>query len=138
MRFMSEISKDAAYIKGLFDGLELDPDKDVTKVLSAVVDFIQKAADQIEMLDQEQGFLADQIDDVEEVIDVLAEEIGDDEPMGDLYQIKCENCGEDIEFTEDEIDDLVEGNFECPNCGEIIKLDLGDDECGCGCGHDHE
>ena len=135
---MSEISKDAAYIKGLFDGLELDPDKDVTKVLSAVVDFIQKAADQIEMLDQEQGFLADQIDDVEEAIDVLAEEIGGDEPMGDLYQIRCENCGEDIEFTEDEIDDLVEGNFECPNCGEIVELDLGDAECDCGCGHDHE
>ena len=135
---MSEISNRAAYLQGLADGLKLDKESTEGQLISGMLELLGDMAEEMEMLDQEQGFLADQIDDVEEVIDVLAEEIGDDEPMGDLYQIKCENCGEDIEFTEDEIDDLVEGNFECPNCGEIIELDLGDDECGCGCGHDHE
>lgn len=137
---MSDLTKEAAYIKGLFDGMKPDPDKDVTKILSSIIDFIEKAAGEIELLDQEQGFLADQICDIEEVIDVIAEEIGDDFDECDTYQIKCDNCGCDVPFTDDELDEIVEEGIECPGCGEIIKLDLGDmeDDCGCGCGCDHE
>lgn len=75
---MSDLTKEAAYIKGLFDGMKLDSQKDETKILSSIISFLEKTADEIDMLDQEQGFLADQIDDVEEVIDVLAEEISDE------------------------------------------------------------
>ena len=92
------------------------------------------------MRDQEQGFLADQIDDVEEVIDVLAEEISDEyDEDADEYQIKCDNCGNNVHFTGDDIDDLVEGNFDCPYCGETVQLDLSgmEDGCDCGCSHDH-
>ena len=67
---MSDLTKEAAYIKGLFDGMKLDSQKDETKILSSIISFLEKTADEIDMLDQEQGFLADQIDDVEEVIDV--------------------------------------------------------------------
>lgn len=138
---MSELTKEASYIKGLFDGMKLDENKDETKVISAIINFLGKAADEIEMLDQEQGFIADELDDIEDVIDVLAEEIsGEDYDDMDSYQIKCEKCGNDVIFTGDDIDEMIEGNFACPECGEIIELDLSgmDDECGCGCGHDHE
>lgn len=79
---MSDLTKEAAYIKGLFDGMKLDSQKDETKILSSIISFLEKTADEIDMLDQEQGFLADQIDDVEEVIDVLAEEISDEYGRG--------------------------------------------------------
>lgn len=140
---MSELTKQAAYIKGLFDGLKLDENKDETTIISAIVDFLGKAADEIEMLDEEQGFIADELDDIEDVIDILAEEISgdeyDDDDM-DSYQIKCEKCGNDVIFSGDDIDDMIEGSFACPECGEIIELDLSEmeDECGCGCNHDHE
>ena len=105
---MSELKKEAAYIKGLFDGMKLDPEKGETKIISHIIAYLEKAAEEVEMLDSEQGFLADRIDELDDVIEVLADEIG--------------------------------GSFECPECGEIIELDLSalDDDCGCGCGHDHE
>ena len=85
---MSDLTKEAAYIKGLFDGMKLDSQKDETKILSSIISFLEKTADEIDMLDQEQGFLADQIDDVEEVIDVLAEEISDEyDDDADEYQM---------------------------------------------------
>ena len=137
---MSDLTKEAAYIKGLFDGMKLDSQKDETKILSSIISFLEKTADERDMLDQEQGFLADQIDDVEEVIDVVAEEISDEyDDDADEYQIKCDNCGNNVHFTGDDIDDLVEGNFDCPYCGETVQLDLSgmEDGCDCGCSHDH-
>ena len=34
-------------------------------------------------------------------------------------------CGEKISFDEDT---LTEGSIECPNCGEKLEFDLGDDD----------
>ena len=127
-------------IKVLFDDIKLDTQKCDMWILSSIISFLEKTADEIDMLDQEQGFLADQIDDVEEVIDVLAEEISDEyDDDADEYQIKCDNCGNNVHFTGDDIDDLVEGNFDCPYCGETVQLDLSgmEDGCDCGCSHDH-
>ena len=138
---MSELKKEAAYIKGLFDGLRLDPEKGETKILSHIISYLEKSAEEIDMLDNEQGFLADRIDELDEVIEILAEDMEDyDEFDDDLYQLKCENCGAVIEFTGDDLDDIIDGSFDCPECGEVIELDLSamDDECGCGCGHDHD
>ncbi|MCI5892156.1 MAG: hypothetical protein MRZ66_01960 [Clostridiales bacterium] len=143
---MSDLTKEAAYIKGLFDGMKLDAEKDETKILSAIIGFLEKAAGEIDVIDQEQGFLADQIDDIEEVVEVIAEEISDDDfddfDDCDTYQIKCDNCGCDVPFTDDELDEITGDGIECPCCGELIKLDLGEldgeCDCGCGCDHDHE
>lgn len=136
---MSELTKQAAYLKGLLDGMKLDTEKDENKVLTAIVDYLGKMADELELMDQEQGFLADQIDDIEEVVEVLAEEVADGyddfDDFGE-YQLVCEACGEVITFTDDEIDEIVEGNFTCPACGETIELDLSameDEGCDCGC-----
>ena len=138
---MSELKKEAAYIKGLFDGMKLDSEKGETKIISHIIAYLEKAAEEVEMLDSEQGFLADRIDELDDVIEVLADEIEDyDDFEDDLYQLKCDNCGAVIEFTDDDLDAVLGGSFECPECGEIIELDLSalDDECGCGCDHDHE
>ncbi len=138
---MSELKKEAAYIKGLFDGMKLDPENGVTKIISGIISYLEKAAEEVEMLDSEQGFLADRIDEIDDAVDILAEELEDFEGFeDDLYQIKCDNCGATVEFTGEDLDAIVGGSFECPECGEIIELDLSafDDDCGCGCGHDHE
>lgn len=136
---MSDLTKEAAYIKGLFDGMKLDADKAETKILKSIIGFLEKSAEKIDLIDQEQGYLSDQYDDLEYVVNALADEMLDDVPEdeGD-YQVKCESCGADIMFSENEIDDLLSGRFTCPECGEIIEIDLDmhDDECGCG--HDHE
>ena len=36
-------------------------------------------------------------------------------------------------MTGDVLDDIADGVFKCPDCGEIIELDLDDCDCDCGC-----
>ena len=39
---MFDLTKEAAYIKGLFDGMKLDSQKDETKILSSIISFFRE------------------------------------------------------------------------------------------------
>ena len=140
---MSDITNRASYLKGLADGMNLDAEKDEVKLLHAVIDFLSDVADELEMLDEEQGFITDKIDEMDDELDIIAEDIYDDfeeDDEDDLYTIICDGCGEEIDFAGSELDDIIAGEFECPNCGKTIELDLEDldcdcDDCGCDCEH---
>ena len=128
---MSDLSNKAAYLKGLADGMKLDTEKIEGKLLDEVISLLGDVTRKIDLIDDEQGFLADKIDDLEEVIDIIGEQVyseGDDD-FDDTYSITCENCGEQIEITDEDISD---GSILCPHCGQEIEFDFSCDECDCG------
>lgn len=130
---MSDITNRAAYLKGLADGMKIDTETDEGKLFSEIINLMGDMADELEALDEEQAFIEDKIDDLEDVVEVLGEEaFGDDD---EVYTLVCEKCGEEIDFTADDLDDIADGNFVCPKCGEVIELDF--DECDCGCDCDN-
>ena len=131
---MSDLTNKASYLKGLSDGMKLDTEKNEGKLLSEIISFLGDIADKIELIDDEQGFIADKIDEIEEVIDIIGESVyGDDDECDcdEEFCITCENCGEQFEVTEE---DLMDGSVLCPQCGEEIEFDF-DCDC-CDCGHD--
>lgn len=138
---MSELTNRAAYLKGLADGMKLDKEKDETRLLAEIIDFLNDAAAEIDAIDMEQGFIADQLDDLEEEIDVIGNEVFDeydeydDEDDDDEFQICCQGCGADIVVT---TEDIMDGEILCPNCGETIEFDFDcDGDCdGCDCDAD--
>ncbi len=132
---MEDLTSRAAYLKGLADGMKLDTESNEGRLLNSIIDLLGDMAEKVSDIDDEQGFLADQIDDMSEAMEMLGEEVFGfgDEDDEDMYQITCENCGEEITFTEDDLDDLTDGSFSCPNCGEVIELEFG----GCE-DHHHE
>lgn len=136
---MEDLTSRAAYLKGLADGMKLDTESNEGRLLSSIIDLLGDMAEKVSDIDDEQGFLADQIDDMSEAMEMLGEEVFSfgDEDDEDMYQITCENCGEEITFTEDDLDDLTDGSFSCPNCGEVIELEFGGCDCGCE-DHHHE
>lgn len=133
---MSELTNRAAYLKGLADGMKLDKEKDEARLLVEIIDFLGDIADEIEAIDDEQGFIADVIDEMEEDIDVIGCEVfgGDDEyeDDDDTFQICCQGCGEDIIVS---TEDLMDGEILCPNCGDTIEFDFDCDgyceDCDC-------
>lgn len=56
-----------------------------------------------------------------------------------FYEVTCDSCGQKLNVSEDV---LLEGEIECPNCGELLEFDFSDifdgEECdpadceGCG------
>lgn len=136
---MSEISNRASYLKGLADGLKLDKTTTEGQLIDGLLGLVSDISEELEMLDQEQGFLADKIDEMDDVIEMIGDETFgyDDDDDDDMYTLVCENCGAEIDLTGDDLDDIADGVFKCPDCGEVIELDLGDCDCDCGCGHEH-
>jgi len=138
---MSDISNRAAYLKGLADGLKLDTESTEGKLIDGILELLGDVAEELELLDQEQCFLDDKIDELDDVIEMMGDEVYDadyDDDEDDFYTLICENCGAEIDLTGDDLDDIAEGVFKCPDCGEVIELDFEGCDCGCDCGCEHE
>ena len=138
---MSELTNRASYLQGLAEGLKLDTDKTEGKLIGELLNLVSDMANELESLDDEQAFVADKLDEMEDVIDVIGENVfGDDydDDDDDVYTIVCDNCGTEIDFTGDDLDDIASGDFVCPECGKTIELDFDECECDCGCDHDHD
>lgn len=104
----------AAYIKGLMEGLQLDPEAKETRVLKEIVDLLDELSVSVDELE-------DAVCDVEQQLDEVDEDLGSLEV--DFYG-KGEGCGHHCSCHDEEFKAAVV----CPNCGELIEFDLEDDE----------
>ena len=137
---MSEITNRASYLLGLAEGLNIDTEKPEGKLISEMLKVMSDMAKEIEAIDDEQAFTADKVDELEDVIDMIGDEVFNsdcdcDDYDDEVYTLKCDNCGEEIDFTADDLDDLASGDFVCPECGNTNELEF--DECDCGCDDCH-
>lgn len=145
MSMMESVS----YLKGLAEGLGIDDSTKEGKLLSAIVDVLDDMAAEIEEIEETADEQAELIDIIDEDLGSLEEDFyeEDDEDDcdccddGDLYEVTCPTCGDEIYLDEDM---LLEGDTVCPNCGEKLEFDFDgcdcgceDDDCDCGC-CDHE
>ena len=133
---MSELTNRASYLTGLADGLKLDTEKPEGKLIDEMLKLISEMAEALEAIDDEQAFVADKLDEMEEVIDIIGENVFGDDEDDDVYTLVCDKCGAEIEFTEDDLDELASGEFVCPECGAEIELNFDECDCGCDCGCD--
>lgn len=136
------ITEKVAFLKGLLEGMSVDPESNEGKLWKAVMDVLADLALSVEDLEDYSAELTEQVDAIDEDLDLLESDFYEeyDEEDGctcgedEYYDITCPNCDE--EFCVDE-ETLMEGGVECPNCGEHLEFDLEDgcaDGCDCGCG----
>ena len=137
---MTTIEK-VAYLKGLFEGMEIDESTKEGKLLKAVVEVLGELAEDHADLEDYVAELTEQVDAVDEDLssleDVAYEELDDecdgdcegcdgcDDWDDDLYDVTCPSCKESFEVDEET---LLDGGVDCPNCGEHLEFDIEDDE----------
>ena len=137
---MTTIEK-VAYLKGLFEGMEIDESSKEGKLLKAVVEVLGELAEDHADLEDYVAELTEQVDAVDEDLssleDVVYEELDDecdgdcegcdgcDDLDDDLYDVTCPSCKESFEVDEET---LLDGGVDCPNCGEHLEFDIEDDE----------
>lgn len=149
------VAEKVSYIKGLAEGLGVDDSTKEGKVIAAIVDVLDDIALTLGDIDEELDDVADVMTDMEESVDCLEDVVyGDDEDDyddcdcddccdeddfdDDMYEVTCPSCGNTITV---DFDVIQSGEIPCPNCGETLEFDLScleDEECDCGCHHDHE
>lgn len=125
------VTERVAYLKGLFEGLEIDSDKKEGKLLKGMLDALEDMATHITDLEQQNAEMSDELDDVYEELSSFEEELYSDEADDseepdldseeDLYQVVCPTCSETLYIDEDTLD---EGSIQCPACGEELEFDL--------------
>ena len=127
------INEKCAYIKGLFEGLNLDPAKPEAKLIKELIDLVSDIIEEIDAVEED-------VEELEEYVEELDHDLGDVETVvfecedddcdcdccsGD--ELDCEDCdGCDPECDCEDcggcpMEDYCE--VECPNCGETICFD---------------
>ena len=147
------ITENAAYVKGLAEGLKLDESTNEGKLIVKMLDVIEEMAEKISILESANEEMFNYIEGMSEDLVNLENDFyenaesedysdlnddGEDEEYTDeeYYEIECPTCGEKICFTEEfDLD-----NFLCPACGnKIDDIELIDDCGDCdGCSEDCE
>ena len=136
-----------AYIKGLAEGLSLDKDRPEVKVINAMLDLIGDMAYDLKEMENLVDELSAQVEEIDEDLadvetdlfddfdrsrydrrsaDYYDSDFDDDDDFDfdddDMfYEVRCSSCGKTINVSEDV---LLEGEIECPDCGEILEFDF--------------
>lgn len=127
----------AAYLKGLTEGLGVDPETKEGKLWGALCDLVSDMAHEIEDLQDTSMDFADTVDDLGEELGYLEELILDlddsdekqdrDDCDGNCYQ--CNACDDwdggmfdDDDDDEEEYDGVIY-DVVCPKCGKEISFD---------------
>jgi len=144
------ISEKVAYLKGLAEGLALDPEAKETKIISAIIDVLTDMADELELIDEDLNEVADELEDINDELVAIDEYLFDDEDFDDFdddfdffddddedcgcgacgsddfsLDVDCPACGGEIEISEE---DLINGLAICARCGEKLEFEYDDDE----------
>lgn len=142
------LTEKISYIKGLAEGLNLDESKAEVKVINAIIDLLDDLALETTNMGDLFDELSAQVDEIDEDLATLESDVYDDDFdcecdcddccdcdddfMDDeepFYEVTCGSCNQKINVSEDV---LLEGEIECPNCGELLEFDfsgLFDDDC---------
>ncbi|MCH5187752.1 MAG: hypothetical protein J1F63_05070 [Oscillospiraceae bacterium] len=143
---MSYLTEQAAYLKGMFDGSDLDRSSKEGKLLEALVALVGDMADELSAMEEELAELNDTVDEIDEDLADVEDELygecdcddddDDDEwyDDDDEFAIECPSCGDMIYLDPSLLEDS-EQTITCPNCQEEIELEITDD-CDCGCCED--
>ena len=131
-----ETSESLGYLKGLMDGLELDPSKKETKVIKAIIDVLENLSIDVDDMTQGLELVGEQIDAVDEDLADLEDFVYDEDDCDcdcccdeeDEFEVECPTCKEIITVDEETV---MQGKFECPNCGEVLEFDVEYDDCDC-------
>ena len=116
------ITEKAAYLKGLFDGYEIDATAKEGKIISELLTLVADMADEISALKADNRELHEYVEELEDEDD---DEYDDDEES-EYYEIVCPSCGEVVCFD----DTLEEDELICPACGELVTgVELCDGDC---------
>ncbi|MDR0914716.1 MAG: hypothetical protein LBM65_06110 [Oscillospiraceae bacterium] len=114
-----ELTKKAAYIKGLCDGLKLSEAADENKVLLEIVKLLEEVCETVDSN-------TDDIDSIVEELEEMQEELEDiDEELDDIDEEL-----EDLNDTVEDFDELFD--MLAKRLGKVADCDCGPD-CDCGC-----
>lgn len=126
-----DINEKVAYIRGLTDGLKLNDNDDMVKVIKVVIDLLEDISDEVTELGELFDELSEQVEEIDQDLSIVEDDLYDEEEDdedfddfdedGEYYEVVCPSCGDEICVSEDI---LIEGSIDCPSCGKKLEFDF--------------
>ncbi len=104
------INEKIAYLKGMADSIDLNPDDKKDKLILTMIDAMEDLAEYVTDIDEDFDELAAQVDEIDEDLGNLEEDFYEDDCCCD-DDCDCDCCDDDCEAV-------------CPSCGAEFCLDL--------------
>ena len=128
------ITEKAAYIRGLFEGYEINASAKEGRIISELLTLVADMADEISALKADNRELHEYVEELDHDLGEVEEELyfeddyDDDEEYEDedseYYEIVCPSCGEVVCFDET----IDPENLACPACGEKFTCEFVDED----------
>ncbi len=138
------LTEKAAYLKGLFDGYEIEGNSKEAKIIGELLTLVGDMADKIAALEADNKELREYVEELDQDLGAVEEDLyfddedeyddyddlNDDEDYdgddSEYYEIECPSCGEVVCFD----DSLELDEISCPACGEkITDIEICDGNC---------
>ncbi len=135
MRKMSKLTDRISYLRGLAEGMKLNPDKDSHRLILGILDVLGEVGESFEALAESHGELSDYVESIDEDLADLEADLYDDEneqgaeseeekPFENTIEYECPHCGAMIDIDPDDVD--FDEETVCPVCGEDLFPELPD------------
>ena len=128
-----ELKENAAYLKGLAEGLDYDKATKEGKLIAALIDLTAELCEAVEVLDADMDEIVDEVVELREYIEEIDDDLNDVEEFLD-EEVDPDDDWDDEDEDEDD-EDWCDGECEgcsgcddyfeivCPSCGETICFD---------------
>ena len=119
------ISENAAYIKGLFEGYELDTTSKEGRIISELITLVADMSDKINALEADNKELHEYVEELDHDLGEVEEELYFDDYDEEYDDYDDLNDDEDYEGEDEDFDLDDDGYYEiqCPSCGDIVCFD---------------
>src|SRR5699024_1777683 len=111
-----DLNAKAAYIRGLMNGMEFDPNSKNGRIIAAMMDLLEEMAATVTEHDDSLDQVYDELDAIDEDMDDLTDLIlgvdSDEDEDEAEYEVTCPNCGTVTAVDEDT---LLNRELVCPN-----------------------
>lgn len=118
---MSKLTDRASYLKGLAEGMKLNPEKETHRLLLELVDLVNDMTKDVDTIVEAHNELNDYVESIDDDLADLEEALFDDEE---------DEEEDDEEYEEDEdaslLDDDAPIEYACPHCGHVLQFRAAD------------
>ena len=120
---MRDIAEKVSYLQGLSEGLNISDGSPQGKIISGMLGVLEEIANSTINLQYEFEEFKEYVESIDDDLFDLEESMDEDEL--EHIEMECANCGEQLYFESEvlEDDDVIE--IICPNCNEVVFVNDG-------------
>ena len=119
---MRDINEKVSYLQGLCEGLNVSDGNPQGKIITGILGVLDDISGILVDMRSEFNIVKEYIESIDDDLFELEENIKQDR---NVIELSCDNCGEELCFDADlvEEDDVIE--IICPRCNEVVFINDG-------------